>query len=230
MVDATIEAHEAHGTHETPGGHETHAGNLTLLGGELCLDFANTADWHASDQPVEWLTSYDALVAWGLHTNILREDEAAQLRRLAAADPDAAEATRREAIELRETVYRIFSAVAAHRPAAPTDLERFNAALGTALAQARVIQTDADGGFRWTWDDAATLDRILWPVLRSAADLLTSDRLGRVRECADGRCGWLFLDTSRTGRRRWCSMESCGNRNKARRHYQRQREAADSAA
>jgi len=63
----------------------------------------------------------------------------------------------------------------------------------------------------------------LWPVAWSAADLLTSGRVARVRACADRRCGWMFLDASRSRRRRWCSMEACGNRAKARRHYRRQR-------
>ena len=66
-------------------------------------------------------------------------------------------------------------------------------------------------------------DRILWPVARSAGELLISDKLDRVRQCADDRgCGYLFVDTSRNRSRRWCSMESCGNRAKAHRHYQRQ--------
>jgi predicted RNA-binding Zn ribbon-like protein len=63
---------------------------------------------------------------------------------------------------------------------------------------------------------------MLWAVARDATDLLTTGRLERIRECpgADG-CGWLFYDTSRNGKRRWCSMEACGNRSKGRRHYQR---------
>ena len=59
----------------------------------------------------------------------------------------------------------------------------------------------------------------LAPVLWSAGDLLTGGRLDRVRRCANPDCGWLFVDDSRAGKRRWCSMSSCGNRAKARRHY-----------
>jgi predicted RNA-binding Zn ribbon-like protein len=65
---------------------------------------------------------------------------------------------------------------------------------------------------------------MLWPVVRDAADLLTSKELNRVGRCADERCGWLFVDTSRNRSRRWCSMESCGNRAKARRHYRKSRD------
>ena len=67
------------------------------------------------------------------------------------------------------------------------------------------------------------LDTVLWPIAKSAADLLTSDRLACVRECAAQNCGWLFMDNSPNQRRRWCNMKICGNRAKARRHYERNR-------
>ena len=65
---------------------------------------------------------------------------------------------------------------------------------------------------------------LLAPVLWSAGDLLAGARLDRVRRCANPECGWLFLDDSRVGKRRWCSMQSCGNRAKAKRHYHKSRE------
>ena len=64
---------------------------------------------------------------------------------------------------------------------------------------------------------------LLAPVLWSAGDLLAGPRLGRVRRCANPQCLWLFLDDSKTGNRRWCSMATCGNRAKAHRHYLRQK-------
>ena len=70
----------------------------------------------------------------------------------------------------------------------------------------------------------------LWPIARSAAHLLTSAELTRVRECDGTSCNWLFFDRSRGGSRRWCSMESCGNRAKARRHYRRRRVPGETAA
>ncbi len=73
-------------------------------------------------------------------------------------------------------------------------------------------------------------DCLLWPAAHSAARLLTDEKLrSSVRQCADDRgCGVFFLDRTRNHSRRWCSMKSCGNRAKAQRHYQRQREAAGS--
>jgi len=74
----------------------------------------------------------------------------------------------------------------------------------------------------WTWraqDDA--LDGLLWPFVRSAVELLTSEDLERVRECAAVDCAWLFVDAIHNRSRRWCDMKSFGNREKAHRHYAR---------
>jgi len=82
---------------------------------------------------------------------------------------------------------------------------------------------------RFVWSRADATDSLtapLRPVVRSAAELLTSDLVDRVRECHGDDCTWLFLDQSRNRSRRWCSMESCGNRAKVRRHYRR-RQGAD---
>jgi predicted RNA-binding Zn ribbon-like protein len=196
------------------------AGNMKLLGGALCLDFANTANWHKSEQPVELLTSYRDLVEWSRHADLLTEQEADRLLREADDRPIDAERVRERAVDLREAIYRIFTAVADDRKPDVDDLELLNGALGPALSNARIVE--AQDGFTWDWADSAALDRMLWPVARSAAELLASAQLDRARQCADEKCGWLFLDMSRNRSRRWCAMEYCGNRNKARTYYRRQ--------
>ena len=209
--------------------HEWRESALPLQAGRLCLEFANTNDWHASQRPVEKLHAYADLVAWGQGVGLLADDEAAALLAAAAHRPAEAEAALVRARRLREAIYRIFSALAAGREPPADDLAALNAAIARSYASQRLAQSAQS--FAWTWDhDPADLDRILWPVARSAADLLTSDQLERVGECADDRgCGWLFLDTSRNHSRRWCGMEACGNRAKARRHYERKRSAAQPA-
>lgn len=212
------------------GGKMTHDDVLrthvfSFSGGRLCLDFANTVDWRDADEPGDRLIGYPALASWGWQASLLREDDARRLIDEAARRPDDAAATFARAIALREAIYRIFSAVAAARAPAAADLDQLNAALPEALAHARVEA--AAGGFTWGWRaDAGALDPMLWPVARSAAELLTSDELDRVRECADDDCGWLFMDMSRNRSRRWCSMQACGNRAKARRFYARKQAAA----
>jgi predicted RNA-binding Zn ribbon-like protein len=200
----------------------TNASTLKLLGGRLSLDFVNTADWHASDHPVEFLTSYSDLVAWSQHVGILTDHQAQRLLKQAARRPGDASAVLERAITLREAIYRIFSAISRGPPPQAADLATFNVELSGALAQSRIVSTAE--GFTWDWADAEdALDWMLWPVAHDAAGLLTSEELDRVGQCADDRCGWLFLDTSRNRSRRWCSMEACGNRAKVRRHYERKR-------
>ena len=202
----------------------TNAGTLKLLGGRLSLDLANTTDWHASDHPVESLTSYSDLVAWSQHVGILTDHRAQRLLKEAARRPVDASAVLERAIALREAIYRIFSAISHGHPPQAADLATFNAELSGALAQSQIVSTAE--GFAWDWAGAEdALDGMLWPVVHDAAGLLTSEELDRVGQCADDRCGWLFLDTSRNRSRRWCSMEDCGNRAKARRHYERKRAA-----
>lgn len=200
----------------------TNAGSLKLPDERLSLDFANTADWHASDHPVEFLTSYSDLVAWSQGVGILTDHQAKRLLKKAARRPGDATAVLERAIALREAIYQIFSAISHGRPPQAADLATFNAELSRVLAQSRIVSTAE--GFAWDWAGAEeALDWMLWPVVHDAAGLLTSEELDRVGQCADDRCGWLFLDTSRNRSRRWCSMENCGNRAKARRHYKRKR-------
>ena len=196
-----------------------------LEAGELCLDFANTLEWHASEHPVERLNDFADLIAWGEATGILPADRAERLRHLAERRPENAAAAFDRAIILREAVYRIFSNLSVEGRANSDDLAILNETLSQSSSRQRVIPSS--NGFTWDWtDNSDALDQVLWPVARSAAELLTSNRLDRVQRCADDRgCGYLFIDMSRNRSRRWCSMESCGNRAKARRHYERQKEA-----
>lgn len=195
------------------------------LAGNLCLDFANTADWHESEQPVELLTSYDDLLVWGQEADVVNPGDAARLIRAAEYQPEEAVAVYARAITLREAVFRIFRRIARQEPATTGDLALLNDELRRAYRHRQII-AQADGyGWDWAGQDAA-LDRVLWSVAHSAAELLTSAQIERVRQCAGDPCGWLFYDTSRNRSRRWCNMDGCGNRAKARRYYERRRMTA----
>jgi predicted RNA-binding Zn ribbon-like protein len=200
---------------------------LTPESRPLCLEFSNTLDWHASAAPEEKLTGYPDLVGWAVRAGILRQAQADRLIEAAGRDPAAADAVLQRARDLREAIYRLFTAIAHGQPTPDDDLALLNRALGEALGRQRLTHTAQ--GFTWGWReiDPPPLDRMLWPIARSAADLLTSPHLDRVGQCADDRgCGWLFLDTSRNHSRRWCGMDGCGNRAKARRYYARSRKSA----
>ena len=191
----------------------------------LSLDFANTVSWRRGDRPEERLKRYSDLVAWGQQAGALTDVEAQRLLHSAGRHPAVAASVLARAIALREAIYSLFSAVARGGVPPAADLATLNTALSDALRHARVLPTTS--GFGWGWADGEALDRVLWPVARSAAELLTSDELIRVRQCAGAGCGWLFMDRSRAGRRQWCDMKVCGNRAKARRHYERTRRASD---
>jgi len=201
------------------------ATDVELVAGELCLDFVNTVEWHASEQPIELLRNYGDIVAWGRRAGILESAAGTSLRREARKHPAQAAAVLERAIAVREAVYRIVLALIRRQPPPPAALEGFNFELRVALRHTRVAP--GPRGLTWEWDaDDPHLDSVLWPILRSAADLLTSERQRWIGQCADDRgCGWLFLDTTKNHSRRWCEMNDCGNRAKARRHYQRNRAA-----
>ena len=112
-------------------------------------------------------------------------------------------------------------------PPAARDVRLLNAFLVAALRHRR-LEYRRGTTFFWSWTDGERnpFDSLSWPIVLAAAELLASDSRTQIHECADEGCGWLFLDTSRNRRRRWCTMESCGNRAKARRFYQRSREAS----
>lgn len=196
-----------------------------LSGGSLCLDFTNTIDDRGTEIEREHLTSYRNLVAWAEQTRIVSSAEATQLLAGAARQPDKADAVLQQAIAVREVIYRVFAALAQEEAPANADLTQLNQALTHALPHNKIVRHEQH--FEWGWAfDPEALDYIIWPAVRSAADLLTSDTLPMLRICAADDCQWLFMDTSKNQTRRWCNMKSCGNRAKARRHIERKKQAA----
>ena len=182
---------------------------LERLGGDPALDFANTlGGLREGPWDDEWLHTYGDVVAWARHGGLIGDGEAARLLDRAGAHPRAAAAAFRRAIALREQIHRVMAALAAGATPAPEDLDALRAAQRNALAHA-TLALRAPRRADWAWDRAGDdLDRPLWPVAQAAIDLLRSERLGRLKQCAN--CRWLFLDASRNASRRWCSMAHCG--------------------
>jgi predicted RNA-binding Zn ribbon-like protein len=196
-----------------------------LAGGRLCLDFANTVGPRVDvegEQAHDFLGGYADLVRWAGKAGILGAEDAARLLAAAARAPAAARRTFEAAIELREAIYRSFSAVAHGGTPDPADLDRMQRAYAEAMSHARVQPQGR--GLAWAWAGGDDLGRVWWPVARSALELAVTGPLQRVKQCPlpDG-CAWLFLDTTKNGSRRWCSMEECGGQAKARRQSARRR-------
>jgi predicted RNA-binding Zn ribbon-like protein len=188
---------------------------IKLWGGALCLDFANSVDWSSADEPIspstEALCEPRDLARWGRRMGLV-----------SGRPPVVDDAELEAALALRHVLHRLFSALAEGRRPRRADLEALTREHAEAAGAARLV-AGADGGWhlRWPADDPRA---VRFAVAVDAVALLGDPaRLARVHRCPGPACGWLFLDTS--GRRRWCSMTTCGSRVKMRRLYERRRQA-----
>jgi predicted RNA-binding Zn ribbon-like protein len=197
-----------------------------LRGGVVCLDFVNTVGSRLNDRPNEYLRSYEDLLDWARQAGLLAPEETEGLSRQAMLNPEEARETLSRALALREAIHRVISSAIASESQDESDMSALNRELSISLSHLRVMP--ADGAYGWGWDRSgdgggARLDSPLWPVAQSAAELLTSPKLDRVKLCAGEGCGWVFLDESRNNSRRWCDSRDCGNRERVRRHLARKR-------
>jgi predicted RNA-binding Zn ribbon-like protein len=195
-----------------------------LIAGALCLDFINTLDDRFSSQPKELLASYIDLARFGEDSGILNPEQVDRLFERSQRSAVAAREALSSAIELREAMYGVFWALIQKKPVPQSALTGLNQFVQAAAQHSRMVQVN--GRFEWRFDDLpGNFESPLWPIARSAADLLSSDQLAFVRACASKTCLWLFLDTSKNHRRRWCDMTKCGNRAKFQRFYRRQKKS-----
>jgi len=195
--------------------------DFEFVGGSVALDFANTLGGMHTAPTHEHLVEYKDLVEFGRRAGTLTPSQARRLIDEAERQPSRAVAVLRRAISLRETIWRVFDAFAKNARAEPSDLATIHTEELAVLRHARIQQSGS--GIDYDWSDELLLDRPLWAIARSAADLLRSKDVAQVRECGSETCEWLFVDRSRNHTRRWCDMNDCGNRAKVRRFRQRQR-------
>ena len=189
-----------------------------LLGGALCLDFLNTVDPRHAEDRVDYLTDYASLARWAAHAGAISWSDAALLLRSSAALAGHARDTVAMAIEFRERLYDGIRSLLGGNGVPARSLAVLNAEVARAHS-ARELVHAGQAGLIWRWREPRRLDLPVLAVAMSAADLLMGRGVARIRECPGGDgCGWLFLDLSKSGTRRWCSMQVCGNRAKVRRH------------
>lgn len=192
-------------------------------GGHVALDFANTVGWRLREEPIDFLADYADLMAWSEQAGLVDSVQARRLRSEARRRPGAAAVVLARAKALRETIYRLGAAQARGQRPVADDVASLDEVVVEAAGHRRLTVRGA--AVRWEWAAGrGELDEMLWPLAWMAANLLTGDphdARGPLRQCAGDPCGWLFLDTSNTRRRRWCSMADCGNVAKVRRHRER---------
>jgi predicted RNA-binding Zn ribbon-like protein len=198
-----------------------------LIGGHVVLDLVNTVNARDQD-PADWLDGYAKLLDWAGLSGAFDLGVLRQLRRRAERDPAAASSALRSIKELREAVHGILDAVGQGGTPSDDAVRRLEWSWKAAVAGGRIGMTAGrlDVGLDIETSGLAYLEHDL--AIR-AVELLESLPQERTRVCAGPRCGWLFIDRSKAGRRRWCDMATCGNAAKGRRHYQRRRAAAASS-
>jgi predicted RNA-binding Zn ribbon-like protein len=197
---------------------------IELSGGALALDYANTVGGTHVSPTHEHLRSYGDITRFAVLAGGLEPSVAKRLTRRAEQDPRRAEAVYELGIALRESIWAVFSALASGESPRDGDLALIGDAAAAGAARSRLVY-DKDG-VGWSLpSDSDDLERPLWDIARSAADLLTSGDHERIKECASATCEWVFLDRSRNRSRRWCDMSDCGNRAKARRFHARKQSA-----
>lgn len=199
--------------------------NFEFIGGQLALDYVNTVDWVDGDALVrERLNSYEDLVAWAEAAKVISSTGGRNLRAEAKRNPREGEAALAEGIVLRRVLRGIFTSLAQGREPSKGDIDSFNSGLQETFNH---LYLDCSAR-EMTWScerEKNDLRQMLWPVMWAASTLLTAETLKGLRECSGEVCGWLFLDQSKNGSRRWCDMTVCGNRAKAKRHYHRKKPA-----
>lgn len=191
------------------------------VGGDPSLDLVNTVDWTERGPEKERLTDYARLTRWAEGAGVVSKAAAERLRRAGAAKPREAKAAHEEALRLRSVLQRLYESVTAGKRS-DSAWEEFNGLLGEALTRLRMSPLrKGDAAAQWEWHGTESLESLLWPIVWSAANLLISEEAGRIRVCASADCGWVYVDRSRNGLRRWCQMETCGTLEKSRRRAER---------
>jgi len=187
---------------------------LRFIGGRLALDFVNSV-------PLNNEFSWGQLIEFLVSARIVTPERGGELLALSRSDPQAAESLLRKAQRLAAALRLAFDAVLRKQRVLREWIEPVNEILRITEGHDELVYTDNDWEIQFVASESG-LEWLLAAVARSAAEIIAEGPRARLRLCANPRCGLFFYDTSRTHRRRWCSMTVCGNRHKvaafARRH------------
>ncbi|MFY0255642.1 CGNR zinc finger domain-containing protein [Chitinophaga sp. 30R24] len=191
---------------------------LRLEGSILCLDFINTVENRKKAAPYDYLNSFKDLLKWYAHTGALSPKIIHTLERLAKDYPQKATIVFDKCKQLRELLHSILSRLVAKKSPLPEDLLLFNRFISEAYASIEISFPAGQGLLQF---NAPVLEQVYWWLIKSAVELFISPMVTGVKECPG--CGWLFLDKSKNGSRKWCSMRTCGDVSKVKAYMQRQR-------
>ncbi len=186
-----------------------------LVGGHLALDFTNTVTARDST-PRDWLDGYPRLLEWARMAGVIDNAVASKLAAVADRAPREAAAALGRARKLREALHDVCVALLGRSQPPPAAMAEVEAAWKRAAARGRLAAGRHQ--LRLAPDvESSGLDLPLDVVIFEAMGLLAELDADRTRVCRGHDCGWLFLDTSKSGRRVWCDMATCGNTAKSKR-------------
>jgi predicted RNA-binding Zn ribbon-like protein len=188
--------------------------DLVIRDGALCLTFVNTGTRRSPR-----LRDYADLLVWAGTHGALSSAAAGRLERLAGQRPEDAAAAFAAAGRLHALLSQIVSAAVDRKRPPALALHGLNLLIATVVPRAILVPDGARVGWDWPDDPERELCRPLWPVARSAMDLVASEDCGRVKRCPAKGCGVLFLHKGGGRPRKWCNARSCGDPERSRRYY-----------
>jgi predicted RNA-binding Zn ribbon-like protein len=179
------------------------------VGGHLALDFCNTAGEHLAERPDELLADWESFLRWATQVGLVGPESYIELLR----HPEPLD----QIVQLREAIYRLGLAVAGARGLSKLDVD-FIRERANGLRPAIEFR---DNMGRWRPAPSHVSEQLCGVLAAESLSLFCSPKAAQIGICDGGNCGWLFLDESRGKRRRWCDMNDCGSRAKARRYYEK---------
>jgi predicted RNA-binding Zn ribbon-like protein len=191
---------------------------INLDGGILCLDFVNSINSRTAASQVDYFQTLHDFIDWAERLEIVDDKMAGELHAKADKDSESSTVFLQEVIDFRELLYVIFRCIILKEKVPSIDLNRFNKVL-SGYFRFLQIEENADG-FKESWNiETDSFQRLLAPIVKDSYETILARNHDRIKECPN--CGWLFYDTTKNGKRRWCSMKSCGSNIKSLEWYHR---------
>jgi predicted RNA-binding Zn ribbon-like protein len=189
-----------------------------LVGGDPAIDFVNTVAGR-DQSPRDWLDSYERLLEWAALAKLFPRDVLQRLTRAAKKEPAAAIRALARAKLLREQLFALLADVTSNRAPSKEALALLREHW---LAGVSALELRFEAGhIVKRFGSEVDLDSIARVIAYRIVEHVLPSPVERLRMCPGPNCSWLFIDTSKAGRRRWCDMAVCGNAAKSRRFYSR---------
>ena len=193
---------------------------LPSLGGDLSLDFVNTVHDRHEDPLRDLLKNYLDLVTWVYFAAAINNSQKERLLQKGQENQLKANQIYRDSIQLREVFYDFIINTINRNEVPQANMQLINQWYSRASSSLEL--TRLDNRFVLDWKAGSfELESVLWPIIKAFVNLVISEDRNRIKQCSN--CGYLFVDNSKNKSRRWCSMEICGNRVKARRFAEKAR-------